>query len=134
MGTACFEVVGGTARFRLAGGYTMEDGVRQITDAIVRTRESGFDKLLVDILAITGVEPPSVDARYWIVGEWAKAGRSDVRVALVAPAELLDPDRIGTIIGRNAGFICKAFETGPEALAWLHGPGAPGPADGQSMP
>ena len=120
-GEASFEVIGEVARFRLTGQQVLEDGVQQIADAIVRTRESGYDKLLVDITAITGVEPPGVDRRYWLMGEWAKAGRGSVRVAMVARPEFIEPDRYAVIAGMNAGFTNNVFETEAEAMDWLLG-------------
>lgn len=121
MGEASFEVVGAVARFRMTGTQVLEDGVRQIAEAIVRTKESGLDKLLVDIRHITGVEPPGVAARLWLMGEWARAGRSSVRVALVTRPEFIDPDRFGIAAGLNAGFSSNVFESESSALDWLLG-------------
>ncbi|HEY8230853.1 MAG TPA: hypothetical protein VIG31_10420 [Rhodanobacteraceae bacterium] len=120
-GEALFEVIGEVARFRLMGEQVLEAGVHQIADAIIRTKESGLDKLLVDITAITGVEPPGVDSRYWLMGEWAKVGRGSVRVAMVARPEFIEPDRYGVIAGMNAGFVNNVFETEAQALDWLLG-------------
>ena len=125
MGSASYEVVGQIACFRLAGEHELEDGVHRITDAILRTKQLGLDKLLVDITGITGVEPPSVDARYWLMSEWAGAGRGSVRVAIVTRAEFIAPDRFAVIFGMNRGFISNVFETADRALEWLHGPGGP---------
>lgn len=121
MGESSFEVIGDMARLRLTGDQLLESGVRQIADAIARARDSGLDKLLVDITTITGVEPPSVLMRYWLMGEFAKAGRSSVRVAMVARPEFIDPDRIGVAAGLNAGFRSNVFETEAQALNWLLG-------------
>lgn len=123
MGSASYEVVGQFARFRLAGAQKLEDGVHQITDAIVRTKDSGLDKLLVDITGITGVEPPSVETRYWLMSEWSQAGRGSVRVALVTRPEFIAPDRFAVIFGMNRGFISNVFESEDRALEWLQGRG-----------
>jgi hypothetical protein len=120
-GRTLFEVTGEVARFRLIGEHVLELGVQQIADAIVRTKEAGLDKLLVDITAIRGVEPPGVDRRHWLMGEWSRVGRSRVRVAMVARPEFIDPDRYGVIAGMNAGFISNVFETEAQALDWLLG-------------
>ncbi|MGH8234130.1 MAG: hypothetical protein ACREPU_08030 [Rhodanobacteraceae bacterium] len=131
MGEASFEVIGQIACFRLTGEQVLESGVRLITDAIVRTKEAGLDKLLVDITAITGVEPPSINTRHWLMGEWARAGRSSVRAAIVVRPEFIDPDRFGVIAGMNAGFISNVFESEDRALDWLlgrHGGKVPGDA------
>lgn len=119
MGEASFEVIGPIARFRLTGEHELENGVHLITDAIVRTKERGLDKLLVDITAISGVKPPSVDARYWLVDEWAQAGRGSVRFALVTRPEFISPDRFGIVFGMNRGFTSNIFESEVRALDWL---------------
>jgi hypothetical protein len=121
MGEAWFEVVGDVARFRLTGEHELEDAVRQIADAIARTKASGLDKLLVDISRISGIEPPGIASRHWMMGEWAREGRSSVRAAMVARAEFIDPDRFGIIAGMNSGFISNVFEDEDRALAWLQG-------------
>lgn len=121
MGNASFEVVGQIARFRLTGEHELENGVHQITDAIVRTKQRGLDKLLVDITAVTGVEPPSVDNRFWLMDEWARAGRGSVRFALVTRPEFIAIDRFGVVFGMNRGFISNIFETEARALDWLQG-------------
>jgi hypothetical protein len=120
-GEALFEVIGEVARFRLTGEQVLEEGVHQIADAIIRTKESGLDKLLVDITAITGVEPPGVNTRYWLMGEWSRVGRGSVRVAMVTRPEFIDPDRYAVIAGMNAGFVNNVFETEAQALDWLLG-------------
>lgn len=121
MGGASFEVVGDVARFRLTGEQVLESGVQQIADAIVHTREAGLDKLLVDITGITGVEPPGTSTRLWLMGEWARVGRGNVRAAIVVRPEFIDPDRVGVIAGMNSGFISNVFETEARALDWLLG-------------
>lgn len=120
-GEALFEVIGEVARFRLTGEQVLEIGVRKIADAITRTKEAGLDKLLIDITAISGIDPPGMDTRYWLMGEWATAGRGSVRAAMVVRREFIDPDRIGVIAGMNAGFISNVFETEAQALDWLLG-------------
>lgn len=121
MGEASFEVVGDVARFRLTGEQVLESAVQAIADAIARTKEAGLDKLLVDITEIRGIEPPGMSTRLWLIGEWARAGRGNVRTVLVVRPEFIDPDRIGVIAGMNSGFISNVFETEPQALDWLLG-------------
>lgn len=121
MGEARFEVVGDVAHFRLTGQQELVDGVRQIADAIARTKAGGLDKLLVDIRRITGVEPPGIATRHWLMGEWVREGRGSVRVAIVVRPEFIDPDRFAIIVGRNAGFVSNVFESEEPALDWLLG-------------
>lgn len=97
----------------------LQSGAHQIADAIVRTKQSGLENLLVDLTAIAGVEPPTLDMRYWLMDLWARAGRSAVRVAMVARPEFMHADRIGVAAGLNQGFISSVFETEKQALDWL---------------
>lgn len=71
----------------------LADGVLQVADAIARTRRCGLDKLLVDVRRITGVDPPGIAVRHWMMGEWAREGRVGVHVAMVTRPEFIDPDR-----------------------------------------
>lgn len=126
MGSSSFELLGDIACFSLSGEQDLVNGVHQITDAILRTKARGLGKLLVDITGIAGIQPPSVEMRFWLVGEWAKAGRGSVRVALVTRPEFLSEDRFGVAFGMNQGFISNVFETRERALAWLSGLRGPG--------
>ena len=121
MGQSSFEVLGDIACFSLGGEQDLVGGVHQITDAILRAKARGVAKLLVDISGITGVEPPSVEMRFWLMGEWAKAGRGSVRLALVTRREFISEDRFGVAFGMNQGFISNLFVTRESALAWLSG-------------
>lgn len=121
MGQSSFEVVGDIAFFSISGEQDFVIGVHEITDAILRTKACGMGKLLVDITRISGVEPPSVEMRFWLMGEWAKAGRGAVRLALVTRSEFISEDRFGIAFGMNQGFISNLFETRESALAWLSG-------------
>ena len=121
MGRSSYTVVGDVACFCATGAQDFVDGVHQITDAIVRTKTLGLHKLLVDITAISGVEPPSVDNRFWLMGEWARAGRGTVRVALVTRPEFMSEERFGIAFGMNQGFMSHLFESRAPALEWLSG-------------
>lgn len=121
MGEVAYEVVGDVARLRLAGNLGFVKGAQLIAQAIARTRDAGLDKLLVDASGGTSTAVPSLEDRYAIMRGWAAAGRGAVRVALVLRAQFIDPDRIGTSIGMNAGFVSKSFTSEPEALDWLLG-------------
>src|SRR6185437_5136187 len=105
MGSPSFEVFGDIACFSIGGEQDLVDGVHQITDAILRTKARGLGKLMVDVTGITGVQPPSVEMRFWLMGEWAKAGRGSVRMALVTRPEFISEDRFGIAFGMNQGFI-----------------------------
>jgi hypothetical protein len=114
-----FEPGADFATCRIVGEHTLEEGVALVTAAIMRTRELGIGKLLVDVGAATGFDPPSLAARHWFMNEWAKAARSEVRIAMVARAEHIHAERFGVIAGRNFGMESNVFEEEDQALAWL---------------
>jgi hypothetical protein len=86
---------------------------------IAHARVSGVRRLLVDVTAVTGLHPPSVTARYRFIGDWARAAGGQVRVAVAAPAALIDPDRIGLTMAANVGLIANVFADPAAARAWL---------------
>lgn len=114
-----FEAGADFATCRVTGEHTLEEGVALVTAAILRARELGIGKLLLDVSSVTGFEPPSLAARHWFMDEWAKAARSQVRIAMVARAEHIHAERFGVIAGRNFGMDSNVFEDEGQALAWL---------------
>lgn len=115
-----FEISGDLATLRIAGEHSLQQTVDAVTAAIGRVREQGAGKLLVDITAISGFDPPSLAARYECVGEWADAGRRHVRLAMVARPEFMDPDRFCVIRAGNLGLAYNLFDNEERARAWLH--------------
>lgn len=116
-----FQVQPEFAVFRPVGTSSLEEGIEAITEAIVLAREGKRRKLLVDVSGVTGIEPPTVTARYWLVRQWANAAEDKVIVALVAPAEMIDSQKFGVTAARNAGLICEIFTSEADAIAWFAG-------------
>ncbi|MGY3266705.1 hypothetical protein [Lysobacter sp. HA35] len=92
-----------------------------VTAAIRETCEAGGRKLLVDFVNWRGNENPSLSLRIDSVFEWAAAAESapGFVMALVMPPHLVDPGRIGFIIGRRIGFNFDVFGDVDEAIAWI---------------
>ena len=42
-----------------------------------------------------------------------------MRVAIVAPPEMIDPEKIGVTVATNIGFVSEVFTSEEEALTWL---------------
>jgi len=76
-------------------------------------------RLLADLTAVTGVQPPTLTSRYHFIREWARVSGGFVRLAIAAPVELIEPDRIGVTVAANAGLTANIFADPHEALAWL---------------
>lgn len=115
-----FEINHDVATLRIVGEHSLRQTVDAVTAAIGRVREQGADKLLVDITAISGFDPPTLAARHEFVEKWAEAGRSDVRLAMVVRPEFLDPDRFCVIRAANLGMAYNLFDNEERARAWLH--------------
>jgi hypothetical protein len=107
------------AVFRPVGRVSLAQAVRLVTSAIAFARDQRLGKLLVDTRDLTGFDPPSIAARYFLVHEWARAAGGIVRVAVVARPEMVDPQRFGVTVAANLGFEADVFTSEPDALAWL---------------
>lgn len=114
-----FGMDGELAVLRITGEHSLRQTVDAVTAALHRAREQGADKLLVDITAISGFDPPTLGARHEFVAKWAEAGRSHVRLAMVVRPEFLDPDRFCVIRAANLGMAYNLFDSEERARAWL---------------
>jgi hypothetical protein len=114
-----FQVLPEFAAFRPTGSSSLEEGVEAISAAITLAREQNQSKLLVDVSMVTGLESPSVTARYWLMRKWADASEDKVILAVIAPAEMIDWQKFGVTAGRNAGLICEVFTAEAGAVEWL---------------
>jgi hypothetical protein len=121
-GTGCMkglEQIGTRAFFRPAGTMTVEQGVRLVADAIRAARVLRLDDMLVDITGATGFGPPGVFERYEMGASWASAAGAHFCVAIVSRPELIDPQKIGTVVAQNRNAIIDVFNNEADALAWL---------------
>jgi hypothetical protein len=109
----------GYLRLTLAGESSFARSIDRVDAAIRDTIRTENSRLLVDIRQITGVAPPTTVERYGMMEKWASSAAGRVRVALIAPAELIDHEKIGVTIARNRAFDADVFLDEPSALAWL---------------
>jgi hypothetical protein len=89
-----------------------------VSGALQQALEAGLERLMV-VLESPDMQPPSVAERVHMVRSWAEIAAGRVRVAIVAPAELFDPDRLGVVAARGFGLVGNAFLHEDEALDWL---------------
>jgi hypothetical protein len=113
------ESKNGLALFHSSAEVSLEQGVQMVKDAIISARQEGFKKLLINISGVTGFESPTLGARYFFIREWAAAAEGSVRLALVAPKHMIDPEKFGVLVASNAGLVANIFASEEEALAWL---------------
>ena len=121
-----FEQVGSRGFYRPIARVTFERAVDLVAEAMVTARELGLADLLVNTTGLTGFTPPSVFARYAMATKWTQSAGAALRVALVARAELIDPQKIGVLILQNRGGTGDVFANEADALAWLDARLGPG--------
>ena len=117
---ANFEQVGKRAIYRPVGSVTFERAIEMVAEAIRGARTLGLVDVLVNTNGLTGFASPSIFARHALAVKWAEAvGGSGLHVAIVARAELIDPEKIGVLMAQNRGVSGDVFTTEAAALAWL---------------
>jgi hypothetical protein len=117
---ANFEQVGKRGFYRPIGVVTFERAVDMVAESIRMARALGLTDLLVNTIGFTGFAPPSIFARHALAVKWAEAvGGSGLHVALVARAEIIDPEKIGVLMAQNRGVSGDVFTNEAAALAWL---------------
>jgi len=117
--TGSIEVVGDCARFRPAGKLTLEEAIELVDETIARVRDQRIPKLLFNARALTGFRSPSLPERYFAARRFAGTSQSQVQVAMVIQAEIIDPQKFGVMVARNSGMNADVFAQEPEALDWL---------------
>lgn len=114
-----FEQVGTRGFYRPVAVVTFEQAVDWVAAAMLHARERGLADLLANTHGLTGYPPPSTFARYSLAVKWAEAAGGALRVALVARAEIIDPQKIGVLMAQNRGVNGDVFTNETDALAWL---------------
>lgn len=115
------DVVGDRATFRPRSGASLGQVAETISSVIARCRSEGIERLLVDITGLHELASPSMPQRYFAIELWAAAAAGRVKLALVARAETIDPQRFGVTVARNRGLQAGIFTSEVEAAAWLDG-------------
>jgi len=117
--TGGIEVIEDCAFYRPVGKVSLDEGVELADRAVVFAREHGIPKLLVNAKGLTGFPSPSLPERYFIIRKFVAIAQGKVQLAFVIPLEIMDPERFGIVVARNAGMNAEVFTNEPEALAWL---------------
>lgn len=114
-----FVMEGGRAVYRPVGSVSFDEVVALVRAAIAAARSNQARDLLVDTTALTGFSSPDTFQRFLAVVEWAEEARGSVRLAMVARAEMIDPQRFGLTVAANRGLVSSIFTTEGDARAWL---------------
>ena len=121
-----FEQIGDRGFYRPVGAVTFDQAVEMVARAMVNARNAGCMELLVNVCGLTGFPPPTIFARYGLAVRWAESAGSTLRVAMVAPAALIDPEKIGVLMAQNRGVTGDVFTSEVAAIAWLDSRGSAG--------
>jgi hypothetical protein len=114
-----FEQVGRRGFFRPVGTMSFEQAVETVAEAMRHARSLDLQDLLVNTSGLAGFPTPDVFARYTLANRWAESAGASLRVALVARAELIDPQKIGVLMAQNRGVSGDVFSNEASAIAWL---------------
>ena len=114
-----FIVEGRRGIYRPVGSVSFREAAALVRAAIAVARSKEADELLVDTTALTGFPSPDIFERYLAVVGWAEEARGGVRLAMVARAEMIDPQKFGVTVAANRWMMSNIFTTEGEARAWL---------------
>jgi hypothetical protein len=104
---------------RLAGPHAFSEAVDAVDVFLRDAVADGVSLVLLDLRGLTGVGVPDLAARAWMLRRWAATSQGRVRIAIVAPPELIDPDRFGVVLARGFGMDGNVFEVEDDARDWL---------------
>ncbi len=93
----------------------------RVTVAVREACAAGARGLLADFHDWRAGDSPSLTMRIDSTREWSAAAASvpGFALALVMPPAMVDPGRIGPVLGSRLGFNFNVFGDVDEALAWL---------------
>jgi ribosomal protein S18 acetylase RimI-like enzyme len=114
-----YVVAGDCVFVRPVGVTTLPELAQMVHRCIVFTRDKGLSKLLINTTRLTGFPFPNEADRYFMIRDWAATSQGAVRLAFVAPPEMVDPRKFGVTVAQNAGFDLNVFTAEPAAIAWL---------------
>lgn len=114
-----FMLEGTRGVYRPAGSVSFGEAIGLVCAGIAAARANDASALLVDTTALTGFASPDTFQRFLAAVDWAGEARGRVHLAMVARAEMIDPQRFGETVAGNRGLVSNIFATETEARAWL---------------
>lgn len=124
---ATFVMEADRGLYRPVGSVSFDEAVAGVRAAIAAAGSNQAEDLLVDTTALTGFPSPGTFQRFLAAVAWAEEARGRLRLAMVARAEMIDPQKFGVTVAINRGLVSNIFTTEAEARAWLDANRAPRP-------
>ena len=112
------DVTESRASYRPIGTVSLATAVDMVSEAIVYARVNA-SRLMVNVSALRGFAPPTIDERYGLAERWAAAANGRLRLAVVAPAKMIHPQKVGITFAATRGLVSGVFVSEAEAIAWL---------------
>jgi hypothetical protein len=116
---AGFVLEGRCGLYRPVGSVSFDEAVALVSAAIAATRRNQGQDILVDTTALTGFPSPNTIQRFFAAVEWAAEASGCLHLAMVARAEMIDPEKFGVTVAANRGLVSNIFTTEALARAWL---------------
>src|SRR5262245_7223926 len=110
---------GGRGLYRPVGSVSFDEAVAWVRAAIAAACANQAGDLLVDTTALTGFPSPGTFQRFLAAVAWAEEAVGRLRLAMVARAEMIDPQKFGVTVAANRRLVSNIFTTEAEARAWL---------------
>jgi len=114
-----FERVGDRAFYRPVTAASFQQALELCMAAVRFAREQGCADMLVNVYGVRGIDNLTTFMRYEVAVAWAESAGA-LRVALVVPENLMDPQKFALLMAHNRGVNGDVFISEPEALQWLN--------------
>ena len=106
-----FLLEDGRAFYRPVGTVSFDEAVALVRAGIAAARRHHVKSFLVNTTALIGFPSPDTLERFLAVVQWAEEARSGLRMAMVARAEMIHPQKFGVIVAANRGLVSNIFTT-----------------------
>lgn len=114
-----FETIGCRGCYRPQQEVTLEDALALLIAATEYAHAQGLRELLLNAIGLTGYDQPTLLDRYQFISSLANIAAGSLRIAIVIPAAVIDPQRFGTLVATNRGLDSNVFASEEAAIAWL---------------
>jgi hypothetical protein len=116
------ECVGRRAFYRPVLAANFQGALELCMAAIRWARDQQCNDMLVNVQGISGIESLTAFMRYEMAVQWAQ-NAGTLRIALVVPEALMDPQKFAMLMVHNRGVSGDVFIDEAEALDWLNARG-----------
>ena len=114
-----FVIEGRRGLYRPVASLSFGEVVMLVRAAIAAARKNELRDLLVDTTTLTGFSSPDRFHRFLAAVAWSEESKGSVRLAMVARAEVIHPQKYAVTIAADLGLVSNIFTAEVKARAWL---------------